>query len=81
MKQIEDTLTALLTHGITPSLIVVGDKQQEELRNHFDANRLQFNLASDEGSFPCFTWNGCTVDIVVSEKEDFCMAYGNKTFA
>ncbi len=81
MKQIEDTLTALLTHGITPSLIVVGDKQQEELRNHFDANRLQFNLASDEGAFPCFTWNGYTVDIVVSEKEDFCMAYGNKTFA
>ena len=81
MKQIEDTLNTLLTHGITPSLIVVGDRQQEELREHMESHKMQFNLASDDGSFPCFTWNGCTIDIVTSEKEDFCKANGNKTFA
>lgn len=80
MKEIEDTLTALLPHGITPSLIVLGFKQQEELRDHFEGHSMHFNLAGDEGAFPCFTWNGYTIDIVTSEKDDYCKAYGNKTF-
>ena len=80
MKEIEDILTAFMTHGITPSLIVLGDKQQEELRDHFETNNVSFNLSRDSGDFPCFSWNGCTIDIVTSEKEDYCKAYGNKTF-
>ena len=80
MKEIEDMLTALMTHGITPSLIVLGDKQQEELRDYFQDNKVMMNLSGDAGAFPCFAWNGCTIDIVTSEKEDYCKAYGNKTF-
>lgn len=80
MDEIEKAINVLLTHGIEPSLLLVGENQQEVLR---DCMNKKFTvLMGDEDDLTArIAWNGYVITVVSSAEEDLIKVYGNKLIA
>lgn len=80
MDEIEKSINVLISHGIEPSLLLVGEKQQEVLRDCMN-KKFTVLMGDEEDITARIAWNGFILTVVSSAEEDLIRVYGNKLIA
>jgi len=73
MDKIFETLEALVDKGIVPSFLIVGEAEQEALRDKL----FELRIINDENdAFPTLVWRGYPIFLISSCEEEYCVASG-----